>query len=132
MEHLIKKYCKAWNDLNVQEVIDDLHNDIEHHSQVVLEVLKGKHKVIDYLENKFKLIKAGNEPVKMYLVKFQNTLYAALFQLINEPEKSPFVEVEREKKRPYRFGVIAFKFRDGKISQTCFCIIPTLAEVEFL
>ena len=132
MEHLIKKYCKAWNDLNVSEINDDFHDDIEHHSQVILEVLKGKPKVIDYLEKKFEAIRTGNEPVKMYLVKHQNVHYAAMFQLINEPETNPFARGPGNKKKPYRFGVIDFKFQDNKISQTCFCIIPTFDELEYL
>jgi len=132
MEDLIRKYCKAWNNLNVGEIADEFHDDIEHHSQVILEVLKGKPKVVDYLKKKFEAIKSGDEPVKMYPVKHQNVLCAALFQLIVEPQANPFAIGLGNKKKPYRFGVIAFKFQDNKISQTCFCIIPTFEEVEFV
>lgn len=132
MEYLIKKYCKAWNKLNTAEIMDDLHDNIEHHSQVILDVIKGKESVLDYLEKKFQAIKAGDEPIKMYPVKHKNIMYAALFQLINEPQTNPFATGPGNKKTPYRFGIIAFKFKDYKISETCFCIIPTLEEVDFL
>lgn len=132
MEHLIKKYCNAWNNLSTVDIINDMHDDIEHHSQVVLEVLNGKQKVIDYLDKKFASIKKGNEPVRMYPVKHQDVLYGGLFQLIDKPEVSPFVSGPGNKKKPYRFAVIAFKFKEDKIVRTCLCIIPTVEEVEFL
>ncbi len=132
MENLIKKYCNAWNNLTTEDIIDDMHDDIEHHSQIVLKVLKGKQKVIEFLDKKFTRIKIGDEPVKMYLVKYRNVLYAGLFQLIDKPEVNPYVSGEVRKKQPYRFVVIDFKFKEDKIVRTCLCIIPTLEEVEFL
>ncbi len=132
MEALIRKYCKAWNTLDVNEITDDIHDDIEHHSQVILDVLIGKAKVIDYLNKKLTAIKEGNEPVKMYMIKFQKTLGAALFQLMNEPEVNPFAIGPGNKKKPYRSGIITFNFQDNKIIKTCFCIIPAVEEVDFL
>lgn len=132
MTDIIESYIKAWNDLNVQEVADYFHDKAEHHSQVVLEVLKGKSKVIDYLSNKFEAIKRSNEPIKMYLAKYQGNFCVAMFQLLNQPEINPFASGKGNIKKPYRSGVITFKFQDDKIIRTCFCIIPTINEIEFL
>jgi hypothetical protein len=130
MQEIISKYILAWNTLTISGMEEIFDDNVEYHSQVVLNVLKGKPAVLNYMNGKFNVLADGTQPAKTYLAMYGDEYCAAMMQLAATAEANPFTNSIR--KLPFRFAVLMFKFKDDKICQICFCIIPGMSDIKFV
>jgi len=121
---LVSQYKLAWDNLEILQLDNCLHENFEYGSQMVLTNIYGKENYLEYIKAKFLTIKNSGDNIVAQIGKF-NDQYCLL---ITQKEKTIITSQTITRK-----GILLLEFNGGLISKAHMCsIAPTEHDIEIL
>lgn len=118
---MLKNLKQSWDYLDTKYIEEYLDDDVIYESQWVFSSLKGKDKVIEYLNGKFDTIKKSEKEKKISMLSLIGYVYSMSYKpciILSQIIEDEIVQ-----------ATVLIEIRNNKITRIDVCFVPSTDEV---